>query len=246
IEYGGSIRQETRRWDDGKGTSVSMRGKEEAQDYRYFPDPDLVQIVVDDAMIRRIRAELPELPAARRERYVGEYGLTRYDAEQITNEKPLADFFERCIAAGAPAKTVSNWLIGDISKLLNEKGMEPADLPFAPEHLAKLIAVITQGTISNTAGKKVIDALFENPRDPELIIKEKGLAQISDEGALAQIVAEVIGANPQSVEDYRAGKEKAIGFLVGQTMRATKGQGNPQLLNRLIKEALDGNNTNAE
>ena len=239
LEYGNKIKQETRRWDDDKGVTSSMRGKEEAQDYRYFPDPDLVQIVVDDEMISRIKSTLPELPVARKTRYVSEFGLSQYDAEQITNTKFLAEFFEGCISFGATPKAVSNWLIGDIAKILNDKGIQAYEIPFTPQQLAKLVTLIEKGTISNTAGKKVIDELFDNPRDPDVIIKEKGLVQISDEGALLKIVIEVIDANPQSVEDYKAGKEKAIGFLVGQTMRATKGQGNPQLLNKLLKEELD-------
>lgn len=239
LEYGNKIKQETRRWDDDKGITSSMRGKEEAQDYRYFPDPDLVQIVVDDEMIDKIKSTLPELPVARKTRYVSEFGLSQYDAEQITNTKFLAEFFEECISFDATPKAVSNWLIGDIAKILNDKGIQAYEIPFTPHQLAKLVMLIEKGTISNTAGKKVIDELFDNPRDPDIIIKEKGLVQISDEGALLKIVIEVIDANPQSVEDYKAGKEKAIGFLVGQTMRATKGQGNPQLLNKLLKEELD-------
>ncbi len=239
LEYGGTIVQETRKWNDDKGESYPMRGKEEAQDYRYFPDPDLVQIVVDDEMLERIKSSLPELPDARKARYVGDYGLTRYDAEQITNSRCLADFFEKAVSGGVSPKAVGNWIIGDISKILNEKSMEAGDIPFLPEQLAKLVTLIEEGVISNTAGKKVLDELFENPRDPELIVKEKGLVQISDEGALKAVVVQIIDANPQSVADYKAGKEKAVTFLVGQTMRATKGQGNPQMLNKLIKEELD-------
>ncbi|OQB16116.1 MAG: Aspartyl/glutamyl-tRNA(Asn/Gln) amidotransferase subunit B [Firmicutes bacterium ADurb.Bin193] len=239
LEYGGVIKRETRRWDDDKGVSYSMRGKEEAQDYRYFPDPDLVWITVSDEMISRLKAELPELPEARKARYINEYGLTAYDATQITNSKFLADFFEKCVACGGAAKAAGNWLLGDIAKILNEKSLEPSQIPFTPAHLARLTQIIDDGTISNTAGKKVVEELFINPRDPDIIVKEKNLAQISDKGALLKSVREVIEANPQSVSDYKAGKEKALGFLVGQTMRATKGQGNPQLLNTLLKEELD-------
>jgi aspartyl-tRNA(Asn)/glutamyl-tRNA(Gln) amidotransferase subunit B len=241
IEYGGKLIQETRRWDDAKGESFSMRGKEEAQDYRYFPDPDLVYIAVSDEMIAQIKNSLPELPAARKERYIGEYNLTPYDAEQITNSKHLADFFEECISCGATPKTVCNWLIGDIAKTLNEKNAEPADIPFSPAQLSKLIELIEKGTISNTAGKKVLSEMFEKARNPEEIVKELGLVQISDESALLRIITEVVSANPKSVEDYKAGKDKAIGYLIGQAMRATKGQGNPQIIAKLLKDELDKN-----
>lgn len=239
IEYGEEIIQETRKWDDDKGISFSMRDKEEAQDYRYFPDPDLVYIAIDDEKIESIRKNLPELPAARRERYVQEYEIPRYDAELITNSKYLANFFESCVSLGATPKVVSNWLLGDVAKILNEKAATAEEIPFSPEHLAKLIEIIENGTISNTAGKKVLEELFKNPRDPEAIVKEKGLVQISDEGELLKVIIQVIDENPRSLEDYKAGKKKAMGFLVGQTMRATKGQGNPQMINKLLKEELD-------
>ena len=239
LEAGNEIIQETRRWDDVKGVSNPMRGKDNAHDYRYFPEPDLVSIVIDDNWINEIKKTLPELPTARRERYINDFGLSEYDAGQITSSKALADFLEKCVNLGATAKAVSNWILSDISRMLNDKGLEQSEIPFTAEQLAKLISLIEKGTISNTAGKKVIEELFINPRDPEEIVKEKGLVQISDEGALQKIVVDVINANPQSVVDYKAGKDKAIGFLVGQTMRATKGQGNPGLLNKLIKEELD-------
>ena len=239
ITAGNKIIQETRRWDDAKGISIAMRSKEEAQDYRYFPEPDLVPIIVDDEWIERIRQSIPELPAQRKERYINEGGLTEYDAGQITLSIHLADFLDECIKCGAKGKLASNWILSDISRLLNENNLEPSQIPFPAEYLAKMISIIENGTISNNQGKKVIEELFANPRDPEIIIKEKGLVQISDEGALLKIVVEIIDNNPQSVTDYKNGKDRAIGFLVGQTMRATKGQGNPQLLNKLIKEELD-------
>jgi aspartyl-tRNA(Asn)/glutamyl-tRNA(Gln) amidotransferase subunit B len=239
LEMGNEIKQETRRWDDEKGVTTAMRGKEEAHDYRYFPEPDLVPIVIDEEWIQSIRETLPELPKARRTRYVKEHGLSDYDAGQITASIDLANFFDACVAEGANPKTTSNWLIGDVSRFVNEQELEFSQIPFTPSQLAKLIALIEKGTISNTAGKTVLKELFENPKDPEEIVKEKGLAQISDEGELKAIVAEVIEANPKSVEDYKSGKKQAIGFLVGQTMRATKGKGNPQLINKLIQEDLD-------
>ncbi|MEE1042719.1 MAG: Asp-tRNA(Asn)/Glu-tRNA(Gln) amidotransferase subunit GatB [Clostridia bacterium] len=239
ITAGNKIIQETRRWDDAKGVSIAMRSKEEAQDYRYFPEPDLVPIIVDDEWIERIRQSIPELPAQRKERYITEGGLTEYDAGQITLSIHLADFLDECIKCGAKGKLASNWILSDISRLLNENNLEPSQIPFPAEYLAKMISIIENGTISNNQGKKVIEELFANPRDPEIIIKEKGLVQISDEDALLKIVVEIIDNNPQSVTDYKNGKDRAIGFLVGQTMRATKGQGNPQILNKLIKEELD-------
>lgn len=239
ITCGNEITQETRRWDDAKGMSYAMRSKEEAQDYRYFPEPDLVPIVVDDEWINEIKASIPELPQQRKERYVEEYGLSSYDASQITLSIDLSDFLDECIKCGAKAKSASNWILSDISRLLNERELEPSQIPFPASYLAKLIDIIEKGTISNTAGKKVIEELFINPHDPEEIVKEKGLVQINDEDALKKIVVDVIDQNPQSVADYKGGKNKAIGFLVGQTMRATKGQGNPQILNKLIKDELD-------
>ena len=239
IEEGGTLRQETRRWDDESGKTYAMRSKEQAQDYRYFPDPDLLPIVVSDEWIEEIRKTLPELPQAKIARYMSDFGLPEYDSGQIASSKAMAAFLEASIAEGAPAKAAVNWLLGDISKILNEQDKEPADIPFEPSHLAKLIGLIDGGTISNSAGKKVIEELFANPRDPEVIVKDKGLVQISDESALTKIVADVIEGNPQSVADYKAGKDKAIGFLVGQAMKSSKGQGNPQILNKLIKDMLD-------
>ncbi len=239
ITAGNKIVQETRRWDDTKGISIAMRSKEEAQDYRYFPEPDLVPIIVDDEWIEKIRQSIPELPAQRKERYIKEGGLTEYDAGQITLSIHLADYLDECMKCGAKGKLASNWILSDISRLLNENNMEPSQIPIPAEYLAKLISIIENGTISNNAGKKVVEELFVNPRDPEIIVKEKGLVQISDESALLKIVVEIIDNNPQSVADYKGGKDRAIGFLVGQTMRATKGQGNPQILNKLIKEELD-------
>ncbi len=239
LEAGREIVQETRRWSDETGETVSMRSKEEAHDYRYFPEPDLVSIVVDDEWVNSIKAEMPELPNDRREKYTTQYGLSEYDAEQITLSKALSDYFQKCVDLGATPKAASNWILSDISRLLNEKGLDASQMPILPENIVKMIALIDKGTISNTAGKKVIEELFENDRDPEEIVKDLGLVQISDEGELAKIVSEIIDANPQSVADFKAGKDKAIGFIVGQTMRATKGKGNPQVINKLIREEFE-------
>ncbi|GHV18495.1 aspartyl/glutamyl-tRNA(Asn/Gln) amidotransferase subunit B [Clostridia bacterium] len=239
LEEGGTIVQETRRWDDDKGKSFTMRSKEDAQDYRYFPEPDLVPIAIDDAWIAQIRAELPELPQAKIARYTGEYGLPDYDASQIAGSKYMANLLDKTVALGSPAKTVSNWLLSDISKILNEKNLEPDAIPFNETHLADMIKLIDNGTISNTAGKKVIDALFDNPHSVDEIVKEKNLAQISDSSALLGIVKEVLANNPQSIADYKNGKTNALGYLVGQSMRQSKGQGNPQMFNKILEEELE-------
>ena len=239
LDEGGVVEQETRRWDDVHGVSTIMRSKEDAHDYRYFPEPDLVPIVVSDEWVEDIQKTIPELPEQRRKRYIEEYGLPEYDAFIITSSKKMADFFDEGVKTGAKPKTVSNWLMGDISKVLNDKEMEPADIPFTAEQLAKMISLIEKGTISNSAAKKVLDAMFETPEDPEKLVEKLGLAQVSDEGAIAAMIQDVLAQNPQSIADYKAGKDKAMGFLVGQTMRLSKGKANPQVINKLLKEALD-------
>lgn len=239
LEKGNIITQETRKWDDEKGISIPLRSKEEAHDYRYFPEPDLLPIVVDEEWVSEMKKQLPELPSVRQKKYVSNFGLSEYDASQITLNKELSDFFEATVSKGANGKTASNWILSDISRLLNEKELSPSEIPFTPEHLAEFTKLIDENVISSAGGKKVIEELFINPRSPKEIVKEKGLAQISDENELLNVVKEVIDMNPQSVTDYKGGKDRAIGFLVGQTMRATKGKGNPQILNKLIKEELD-------
>jgi len=239
LDEGGTVDQETRRWDDVHGVSTVMRSKEDAQDYRYFPEPDLVPIVVSDEWIEEIRKTIPELPEQRKARYIEEYGLPEYDAFILTSSKTLADYFDACTKTGATPKTVSNWLMGDISKVLNEKELEPSDIPFTAEQLAKMIALIEKGTISTSAAKKVLSAMFENPEDPEKIVEKLGLVQVSDEGAIKEMIQEVLNNNPQSIADYKAGKDKAMGFLVGQTMKLSRGKANPQIINKLLKEALD-------
>lgn len=236
IDYGEEVVQDTRRWDDAAGKSYEMRSKEEAHDYRYFPEPDLVPIVIDKEWVERIRESLPELPEARKARYIADYNLPSYDAWFITSSRKLADYFEETIKEGAAPKAVSNWIMGDISKMMRENDLE--EIPFKPTYLAKMIALIDKGTISNTAGKKVLSALFEEEKDPEIIAKEKNLIQVNDESALIPIVQKIIDDNPQSVADFKAGKEKAMGFIVGQAMRATKGAANPQVMNKLVRELL--------
>ena len=238
LEDGGKVEQETLRWDDVSGKTFSMRDKEDAQDYRYFPEPDLVAIKLSDEYIENVRNNLPELPESRRERYLNEYNMSEKDVGIIVSSKYLSDLFEKASTICGNRKAVSNWIISDISRILNEKEMEPNEIPFCAENLAELVTIIDKGTISSSIGKKVLDELFENPRSPEEIVKEKGWAQISDESAIKAVVMQVIEANPQSVADFKAGKERAIGFLVGQAMKATKGQANPQMLNKMFKEEM--------
>ena len=238
IEDGGEVEQETLRWDDVSGKTFPMRDKEDAQDYRYFPDPDLVAIKLSEEYIENIKKSLPELPESRKERYLKEYGLSEKDANIITASKYLSDLFEGAIKVCNNAKAVNNWIISDISRILNETEMEPIEIPFDSNQLGKLVILIDKGTISSSIGKKVLEELFENPRDPEEIIKEKGWIQISDEGAIKEVVLKVLEANPQSVADYKGGKDKALGFLVGQAMKETRGKANPKMLNEMFLEEL--------
>ena len=238
LEDGGKIEQETLRWDDVSGKTFPMRDKEDAQDYRYFPDPDLVAIKLSEEYIENIKKTLPELPESRKERYLKEYELSEKDAKLITASKYLSDLFEKAIEVCHNPKAVCNWIISDISRILNETEMEPIAIPFDANQLGKLVVLIDKGTISSSIGKKVLVELFENPRDPEDIIKEKGWIQISDEGAIKEVVMKILEANPQSIADYKAGKDKALGFLVGQAMKETKGKANPQMLNKMFLEEL--------
>ncbi len=239
IEEGGKIEQETLRWDEVSGKTFSMRDKEDAQDYRYFPDPDLVAIKLSEEYIQNIKETLPELPESRKQRYLEEYQLSEKDANLITSSKYLSDLFEEAITVCNNPKAVNNWIISDISRILNETEMEPIEIPFDSKQLGKLVILIDKGTISSSIGKKVLTELFENPRDPEEIIKEKGWIQISDEGAIKEVVLKILEANPQSIADYKAGKDRALGFLVGQAMKETKGKANPQMLNKMFLEELN-------
>ncbi len=241
IEDGGIIEQETLRWDDVSGKTFPMRDKEDAQDYRYFPDPDLVAIKLSEEYIENIQKTLPELPESRKERYLKEYKLSEKDAKLITSSKYLSDLFEEAIKICNNPKAVNNWIISDISRILNETEMEPIEIPFDAKQLGKLIILIDKGTISSSIAKKVLVEMFEHPRDPEDIIDEKGWVQISDESAIKDVVLKVLEANPQSIADYKGGKDKALGFLVGQAMKATRGKANPQLLNKMFLEELNKN-----
>ncbi|MFZ5647628.1 MAG: Asp-tRNA(Asn)/Glu-tRNA(Gln) amidotransferase subunit GatB [Bacillota bacterium] len=238
LEEGGRIVQETRTWDEARGVTLSMRSKEQAHDYRYFPDPDLVPMVIDRGWVEEIRSSLPELPDQRRARYVNEYGLPEYDASVITSTKEMADYFEICLSEYPNAKTVSNWVMGDLSRLLNAASMDISQCRIKPGQLAEMLKLIDKGTISGKIAKTVFEEMFETGKGPEDIVREKGLVQITDEGAIASVVDQVLADNPKVVEDFRAGKEKALGFLVGQVMKLTRGKANPEMVNRMLKEKI--------
>lgn len=239
LEKGNKIYQETLRWDEVSGKTFSMRDKEDAQDYRYFPEPDLGIIKISDEMIEEIKKTLPEMPESRRARYIEEYKLPEYDSNILTSSKHLSDLFEKATEKCNNPKAVSNWIMTDITRILNEKEEEPSAIPFTPEKLGKLVILIDKGTISSKIAKQVLEEMFENPKDPEDIIKEKGWIQISDEGAIKEVVQKILEANPASIADYKAGKDRALGFLVGQAMKETKGKANPQMLNKMFLEELN-------
>ena len=238
IESGEAVIQETRRWDDDKAYSYAMRSKEDAQDYRYFPDPDLVPINISDEWLEEIRSHQPEFKDEKMARYKEEFGLPDYDISIITDSKKLADLFEATTAICNNPKKVSNWIMGEIMRLLKEKEMDAAEITFSPENLAKIINLVEAGTINGSVAKEVFEHVFAEDIDPDNYIKEHGLAQVNDEGALRATVEKVIADNPQSVEDYRNGKKQAIGYLVGQTMKAMGGKANPGMVNKLLQELL--------
>ncbi len=239
VENGEKINQETRRWDDDKGESIVMRTKENAQDYRYFPEPDLVPIVLTKEYVEEMRKSLPELPDKKKARYLAEYGLTEYDANLLVNTKELAKFFEATVLLGATPKTVSNWILGDISKVINEKDLPIDEVGISPTQLADLIKEIENGTISNTAGKTVFEEILGSEKSVKEIIAEKGLAQLNDENEISKMIDVVLERNEKSIADYKKGKTNVVGFLVGQVMKESKGKGNPQIINNLIREKLD-------
>ncbi len=237
LDSGDKVIQETRTWDEGKGMTLTLRSKEEAHDYRYFPEPDLVPLVIDREWVEKMRAELPELPAARRAR-LQSLGLSAYDAGVLTASRALGDFFDAAIRSYGDAKTLTNWVTGDFLRLLNANQVSVTESSISPGQLAELLQLIDKGTISGKIAKGVIEDMFATGKDPAAIIQEKGLGQISDEGALIAVVEQVIAANTQPVADFRSGNERAIGFLVGQVMKLTKGQANPGLVNQLLKDKL--------
>ena len=238
IESGEKVVQETRRWDDTKEASYAMRSKEDAQDYRYFPDPDLVPIVVSKEMIDAIRKEQPEFREEKMARYKEEYDIPDYDIDIITNTKRMADLFEQTVALGAQPKKVSNWLMGETLRLLKERSMDPEDIRFTPDELSSLIAMVDKKEINTSVAKEVFEAMFDGGVDPAKYVEEKGLKTVHDEGALRKTIEEVVANNPQAVDDYHNGKEKAIGALVGQTMKAMKGKADPSLINQILREIL--------
>lgn len=238
IENGKIVEQETMRWDDVAGQTFSMRNKEDAQDYRYFPEPDLVAIKLSDEYINKVKEELPELPESRKKRYVDEIGLSEKDANALVSSKAASDMFEKAGKLCNNYKAVCNWITSDISRILNEKEEEMDNIPFTAEELAELVELIDNGTISSKIGKKVLEELFENPKSPKKIIEEKGWIQISDENTIKKVVKDVLDNNPQSIADFKAGKDKALGFLVGQAMKETKGKANPKMLNEMFLEEL--------
>ena len=238
LRAGGVIGQETRRYDEASNSTILMRVKEGSDDYRYFPEPDLTDLYIDEDWKARIRAEIPELPDVRKKRYVEDLGLPAYDAAVLTVTKEMADFFEATVKAGADAKLASNWMMGEVSAFLKAEQKELEEVALTPESLAGMIKLIENGTISSKIAKTVFKELIENGGDAETIVKEKGLVQVSDEGALLTWVTEAIDANPKSVEDFKNGKAKAVGSLVGQVMKASKGQANPQMVNKLLLEEL--------
>jgi len=239
LENGGTIYQETRRWDDDKGIGYAMRTKEDAHDYRYFPEPDLAPIVLSDEYVDGLKATLPEMPNVRRDRYINELGLPEYDATQITNSKHMAEFFDIAVNKCGNAKLVSNWIMSDLSRKLNETETEITDVKFTAENLGELIQLIDKGTISSAIAKKVFEFMFESGDAPAKIVEEKGLVQITDESAIKDMVISVINENEQSVQDFLNGKDKAVGFIVGQVMKASRGKANPGVVNKLIMEELN-------
>jgi aspartyl-tRNA(Asn)/glutamyl-tRNA(Gln) amidotransferase subunit B len=238
VEEGGKVLQETRLWDSAKGITESMRSKEEAHDYRYFPEPDLVPIVADRSWVEEIRVSLPELPDAKRQRFATEYGLPEYDAELLTTEKPVAEWFEDAVKTGAQPKTVSNWMMGDLMRLLNEENKSIEECPLKPAQLAGMLGLMDNNTISGKIAKTVFEEMYRTGRDAEIIVKEKGLVQISDESAIEKAVDDVIAKNPKELDRFRGGDEKLLGFFVGQVMKSMKGKANPQVVNELLKKKL--------
>ena len=241
IEEGGRIIQETRLFDSDKGITISMRSKEEAHDYRYFPEPDLLPLEIDAEWIDEIRRNLPELPAQKRERFVNEYGIPQYDADVLTSSKALANYYEGCVKFYNKPKVISNWVMGELLRLLKEGGRDisqSSSFKIHPEALAKLLNMIDSSAISSKIAKEVLEEMYKTGKDPDAVVKEKGVVQISDEDTLIKAIDDVLSKNPKEVSDYKEGREKLFGFFVGQVMKATKGQANPQVLNKLLKERL--------
>lgn len=238
LEEGRPVIQETRRWDDNKESSYAMRSKEDAQDYRYFPEPDLVPIVISEEWIARVRSRQPELRSEKLKRYRKEFDIPQYDAEILTESKSMADLFEAATELCQKPKKVSNWLMVETMRLMKENGMEPEDLKFSPENLARLVCLTEKGVINSSVAKEVFEKIFHEDINPEVYVEEQGLKTVNDEGALRETLKKVIAENPQAASDYRGGKEKALGALVGQTMKVMKGKANPGMVNQMLREML--------
>jgi aspartyl-tRNA(Asn)/glutamyl-tRNA(Gln) amidotransferase subunit B len=239
LRDGGRVVQETRLWDAGAGRTVSMRSKEEAHDYRYFPEPDLPPVSVDAERIARIRSAMPELPDARRRRYVEQYALPDYDGGQLTQSRGVGDYFEAVVGVGAPPKSASNWIMGELARALNDRSLDIASSPLPPDRLATLIALVENGTISGSMAKSVFEKMFATGQTADAIVAAEGLAQIDDESQIVGLIAEVVAAHPDAVAQYRGGKTTTFGFLVGKVMKAAAGKANPRRVNELLKHALD-------
>jgi aspartyl-tRNA(Asn)/glutamyl-tRNA(Gln) amidotransferase subunit B len=239
IESGEEVIQETRRWDDNKEYSYAMRSKEDAQDYRYFPEPDLPPVIISQKWIDIVTQKQPEFRDAKKARYQEEYGLPEYDTDLITSYKKLADLFEEAVAICDKPKEVSNWIMGETMRLSKEKNVEPEKISFSPKHLAQIIEMVDKGEINRKVARTVFEAVFTEDVDPEQYVEENSLKSVNDEGALRAVIEEIVAKNPQSVEDYRAGKKKAMGFFVGQTMRAMQGKADPAMVNQILAEILE-------
>ncbi len=239
LEEGKQVIQETRLWDAARNRTQAMRGKEESHDYRYFPDPDLVPVVVDREWIEEIRARMPELPDEKKARFIADYDLSEYDASVLTAQKPVAMYYEKCLESYDDPKMTANWVMGELMRYLKQDERDIADCPATPESLAAMLTMIRDGAISGKIAKTVFEEMYTTGKDPQTIVKEKGLVQVSDESALEKVVDEILAANPSEVESYKQGKKKLMGFFVGQIMKQTQGKANPQLVNKLLKEKLD-------
>jgi aspartyl-tRNA(Asn)/glutamyl-tRNA(Gln) amidotransferase subunit B len=238
LDEGGKVMQETRLFDSSKGVTFSMRSKEEAHDYRYFPEPDLVPVVTEPGTVESIRKTIPELPDAKRERFAKDYGLPEYDADMLTQSRAIAAYYEEAVKLSGQPKVVSNWMMGELMRLLNAENKEIEDCPVRPDRLAGMIKLIDAGTISTKIAKTVFEEMYRTGKDAGTVVNEQGLTQVSDTGAIEQIIADVIKANPAQHADYKAGKEKLFGFFVGQVMKASKGKANPEMVNDLLKKKL--------
>ena len=239
IEEGRRVVQETRRWDENKDATFAMRSKENAQDYRYFPEPDIPPLEIGEDYLERLRKEQPEMAEARMTRYQADWGLPAYDTQMLTGQKALADFFESAVALGAPPKQAANWIMGEVLRRLSAGGLEAKDMVFAPKTLARLIELVRTGALNRNTAVKVFDAVFDGDGDVDAYVKAHGLEQVSDAGLVGSVVDKVLAANPKSVQDFKAGKEKAFGFLVGQVMRELKGQASPQVVHQALREKLE-------